>query len=194
MFLMNYILVVTIGTVYLIRDKNPDMTSKFYVGFVILMMINFTILIYIYYKKYNLIGLLQDITNARKYCLSKIEILFVVLTFLTIVVPSVYISYHISGYTLWALETKSNIYISFKTDGTVLPKRMIILIIVIYLNVTWTLLMATSFMISVLAVVLRGEFNHCIENLQDKINEMNETHYLVTCLLRQLRDFNKSDF
>ena len=50
MFLMNYILVVTIGTVYLIRDKNPDMTSKFYVGFVILMMINFTILIYIYYK------------------------------------------------------------------------------------------------------------------------------------------------
>ena len=114
---------------------------------------------------------MQDVTNARKYCLSKIEILFVILTLLTIVVPSVYISYSISRYTLWTLETKSNIYISFKTDGTVLPKRMIILIIVIYLNVTWTFLMATSFMISVLAVVLRGEFKKCIEDLQDKINK-----------------------
>ena len=163
MFLMNYVLVVTTGTVYLIRDKNPDMTSKFYIGFVILMMINFNILIYILH--------LDDVTNARKYNLSKKETLFVVLTFLIIIVPSIYISYSTSGYILWTLKTRSNFYISFKTDGTILPKTMIIVIIVIYVYVTWTFFLATSFIISVLAVVLRREFSKCIGDLQDNIKK-----------------------
>ena len=173
MILMNYVLVVTTGTVYLIRDKNPDLTSKFYIGFVILMMINFNILIYIYYKKYNFISLLDDVTNARKHSLSKREIVYVILTFLTIIVPSVYMSYSISGYTLWTLKTGSNVYISFKTGGTMLPKTMMIVVIVIYINVTWTLFMATSLVISVLAVVLRREFSKCIGDLQDKIKKTN---------------------
>ena len=173
MFLMNYVLIVTTGIVYLIRDKNPDWTSKFYIGFVILMMINFNILIYMYYKKYNFINLLDDVTNARKYNLSKREIVFVVMTFLIIIVPSIYISYRLSGYTLWTLKTRSNVYISFKTDGTMLPKTMIIVIIVIYINVTWTFIMATSFIINVLAVVLRREFSKCIGDLQDNIKKTN---------------------
>ena len=147
------------------------MTSKFYIGFVILMMINFNILIYIFYEKYNFISLLDDVTNARKYNLSKKEILFVVWTFLIIIVPSFYYSYTISGCTLWTLKTRSSVYISFKTDGTMLPKTMIIVIIVIYINVTWTFFMATSFTINVLAVVLRREFSKCIGDLQDNIKK-----------------------
>ena len=173
MFLINYVLVVTTGTVYLIRDKNSDMTSKFYIGFVILMMINFNILIYIYYKKYNFISLLDDVTNARKYSLSKKETLFVVLTFLIIIVPTIYISCSTSGCILWTLKTRSHFYISFKTDGTILPKTMIIVIILIYIYVTWTFFLATSFIISVLAVVLRREFSKCIGDLQDNIHKKN---------------------
>ena len=56
------------------QNNSEDIVGKFYIGFSIVAMMKFTALQYIYYKKYNLISLLEDITNARKYNLSEMEI------------------------------------------------------------------------------------------------------------------------
>ena len=174
MFLLNYILFVSIGTGYLITNDDGDFVlGKFYIGFVIVTMIKFTILMYIYSKKYNLIFLHEDITNTRKHNLSKTEVSFVIFTFLIVLASTIFVATSFSESVLGVFKDGYSYYFAFKTNGPVLQKAMSVLEILIYLIMTWISFLATGFMISVLAVVLRGEFNKCIEDLQDEINKTN---------------------
>ena len=80
MFLFNYSLILTLTIARLINIQNSilhrNYTLKMFVtGFAVVMMIKFTILIYIYFKRFNLGMLLQVITRKRRYSLSKKELL-----------------------------------------------------------------------------------------------------------------------
>ena len=173
MFILNYVLVVAIGTGYLIANNYEGRVTKFYSGFVIVIMIQFTFLNYIYYKKSNLISILEDITLTRQHKLSKKEILFVIFTFLSVVVSSGIIVTEMSKMAISIFTNGCTNFFAFKTDDHLQCKLMSVLVILIYRNYAWISFLATSFLISIIAVVLRGEFSKCIEDLQDKINETN---------------------
>ena len=72
MFLFNYglILTITVARFYNVKDYK-DTLAKFFTGFAVIMTIKFTILIYIYFKRYNFLCMLEDLTNLRKHSLSK---------------------------------------------------------------------------------------------------------------------------
>ena len=118
MFLFNYVLIVTIGIGYFMQSNYEDIFGKFYVGFSIVAMMKFTALLHVYYKKYNLMSLLEDITDARKYNLSGMEISFVVFTFLSVIVCTIFCITDVSKIVF------SGFHFAFKTSGPILPKLM----------------------------------------------------------------------
>ena len=173
MFLLNYGLVFIVGVGHLEIQKHYSSAYHiFYAGFVILIMIKFNLLAYNYYKKYNVMCLLDDIIHIRKHNLTKLEILFVTTTFIGILGLMSYIFHFIfSSIVLPVLQTGTSNPFAFEATGPVGAKIVVVFEYLIYSNITWISVLATSFLINVMAVVLGREFHKCTENLKEKINE-----------------------
>ena len=74
-------------------------------------------------------------------------------------------------YVLPVLRTGVRHYVfAFESSSPFMAKTTTILEILIFMDITWISVLATSFLVNVLSVVLRREFDKCIENLQEKIN------------------------
>ena len=102
MFLLNYGLVIIVGVAHLEIQKDYSSAYHiFYTGFVILLVIKFNLLAYNYYKKYNVMCLLDDIIQIRRHSLTKLENLFVTVTFIGILGLMTYIFFFLfSGIVL----------------------------------------------------------------------------------------------
>ena len=173
MFLFNYglILTITIARFYNVMDYENTL-PKFFTGFAVVMTIKFTILIYIYFRKFNFMCLFEDLIILRKHSLSKKEIFLVIITFTAIVVMSIYLIYYVSY--LWVppvLRTGHSFKFTFENNDPTQARATIILEFLIFITTTWVSILATGFFINVISVVLRREFDKCIENLQEKIEE-----------------------
>ena len=173
MFLLNYVLILVVGVGHLEIQKDYSSAYHiFYTGFVILIMIKFNLLAFNYYKKYNVMCLPDDIIHLRKHNLTKLEILFVTTTFIGILGLMTYIFHFIfSSIVLPVLQTGTSNPFAFEATDPVGAKIVVVFEYLIYSNITWISVLATSFLLNVMAVVLGREFHKCIENLKEKINE-----------------------
>ena len=176
MFFFNYgsVLAVTVARITNVKEYYHTI-NKFFTGFAVIMTIKFTILIHIFFKRYNFVCLLKDISNKRKHSLSKKELLFVWTIFIATVTMVICIVYHGSYvYVLPVLKTGYhyfNFAFKIKKNSLLIARTTVIFEYVIFMNSTWISIIATSVLVNVIAVVLRREFDKCIENLQEKINE-----------------------
>ena len=174
MFFFNYGLILAVAIARFINVQDYERTHvKFFTGFAVFMIIKFTALIYIYFKRYNFIHLLEDVTKIRKYRLSKIELMFVAMQLTTVITLVIYLVYFVfNQYVITVLTTGvRHFYFVFKYNGPLQARVTIILEFLIFTNNTWISILATSFIINMIAVVLRKEFDKCIKNLQEKSNE-----------------------
>ena len=173
MFVLNYILVFIVGVGHLEIQKDYSSTYHiFYAGFVILMIIKFNLLAYNYYKRYNVMCLLGDLMRLHKHSLTKLEILLLTVTFIEFLGLMTYIFFFLfSGVVLPVLRTGTSNPFAFKTTSPIGTKVVAVFEYIIFLNITWISILATSFLVNIIAVVLGREFHKCFENLQEKINE-----------------------
>ena len=174
MFLFNcgLILAVTVARFINVKDYNHT-TNKFYTGFAVFMVIKFASLFYIFFKRYNFICLLKDLSNIRKHRLSKKELLFVIAIFVTTVTMVIYSIFYTSYvFALPVLRTGViHFAFAFEINSPFMTRITVILEYVIFMNSAWISVIATSFLVNVITVVLRREFDECIENLHKKVNE-----------------------
>ena len=208
MFLFNYGLILFFTIARLCNIDDYEKTHvKFFTGFAVFMTIKFTALVFIYFKKINFMNLLGDITKIRKYSLSKIELIFVTIPFITIVAMTIYLIFYLSyQYVLPVIRTGNYIFIfAFDHKGTLIARVTIVLEFIIYMNITWISILATGFLINVISVVLRREFDKCIENIQEKIKktgilpsdifyETVERFQELRCLVEKVDDMFFIDF
>ena len=155
MFLFNYglILAVTIARFVTVKDYK-DTLVKFHSGFAVVMTVKFTILSYIYFKKFNFLCLLEDLTNLRKHSLSKKELLLIITTFTSIVAMVINTIYYLSYlFGLPLVRTGIKTFI-FEYNGPSLVRVTKILELLIYLNITRISILVTGFFINVISVVL----------------------------------------
>ena len=173
-FFFNYCLILAVTVARFFNVNNYKSTiPKFYTSFAVFMSIKFTILIFIYFKKFNFVHLLEDITKMRKHSLSKIELIFVTVPFIAIVTMTTYLIFLLSdNYVLPVLRTGIRRYVfAFEHSGPTEARIIRILEFLIFLNITWISIFATGYIINVISVVLRREFHKCIEILKEQIEE-----------------------
>ena len=174
MFFFNYGLILALTILRFISVEDYDETvAKFFTGFAFVMMIKFTNLLYMYFRRYNLGMLLQVITRTRRYSLLKKELFFVIIIFIAVVTMVIYVILYFSHrFVLPILTTGSSRFLfAFETKDPVASRVAVILEILIFMDVTWISVLATSFLLNVITVVLGREFDKCIENLQEKVND-----------------------
>ena len=173
MFLFNYGLILAVTIARFMNIKDHDTLNSFLTGFAVVMEIKFTILIYIYFKRFNFVMLLEDITRRRKYSLSKKELLFVITTFIAGVTMATYLILYVCyRFLLPVLRTGGSTFaFAFKLDNTATSGVKRILEFLFFMVSTWISILATAFLINVISIVLRREFDKCIENLREKIKE-----------------------
>ena len=136
MFLFNYglILTITIARFYSVKDYK-DTLAKFFTGFAIVMTIKFTILFYIYFKRYNFLCLLEDLTNLRKHGLSKKELLLIITTFTSIVAMVINTIYYLSYlFVLPVLRTGHSFKFTFNNDNPSQARTTIVLEFLFFAN------------------------------------------------------------
>ena len=173
MFLFNYGFILAVTIARFMNIKNHDTLNSFLTDFAVVMAIKFTTLIYIYLKKINFVRLLEDITRRRKYSLSKKELRFVIIIFMAVVTMATYlILYMCYRIVLAVLSTGGSTFaFAFKLDDPATSGVKRILELLFFMISTWISILATGFLINVISIVLRREFDKCIENLREKIKE-----------------------
>ena len=162
MFFFNYgvIMAVTIARFSNVKDYEYEKTHvKFFTGFAVFMTIKFTVLIFIYFKRYNVVNLLEDITKIRKCSLSKRELLFVTIQFTTVFTMVIYLMYFVfNQYVISVLRTGIRHFdFAFVHEGPLQARVTIVLEFLIFMNTAWISIMSTSFLVNMIASVLRKE-------------------------------------
>ena len=172
--IMIYLLVLSMGFGYFYYPKDYRNTAyKFMAAYVILMIVNFTLLMFKLYKNYNLFSLLEDIKKIRGNSLDRKELscVFIILTVILtmVIVMEHYLASHV-------LETFGNLElkwtpIAMHTNDPIMIRLFAILEGIIYMSVTNISVLLTSFLVIVIAVVFNKEFEKCIEELAAEIKE-----------------------
>ena len=93
-------------------------------------------------------------------------------TFTSIVAMVIYMIYYLSFlYILPVLRTGQSFKFTFNNDNPSQARATIVLEFLFFMVSTWVSILATGFVITVISIVLRREFDQCIENLQENIKE-----------------------
>ena len=138
---------------------------------------NFVLLLFKFYRKYNLYCLLEDIVEIRQICLSKIEtfqvfVLFIFcLTFIVVLLYTNCLMYLTKMPNFWTLITNDTEVV--KILGIIHP--------VIAVTVQWVSLSCSSLIISVICVILSAEFTQCNTDLMKEIDKENHLTYVTFC-------------
>ena len=150
-----------------------NFTAIFMLGFNIAITINHVLLIVMFYKKYNLINLLKDIISVRECKLSLGEIVYVVFVECTILAGITFVTQINFRSVLLVLEGKIT-WVSkiFKTNDPVLSKITMWIEFIIYPCAAWMSLIGTSFLVSVIAMVMTKEFKWINSYLEKDLNTM----------------------
>ena len=178
LYFLNFTLVAFVGLGYLISTKNYDNSTSIFLGVsVVFMMVKFSCLCFIFYKKHNLICLLEDITKIRKHCLNRKEILFIIITFILIMAQIAYMGSFFLEIVLDVFKNGSSFYgwtpYTIQTDNPVGIRILVIFEILVYMNITWSSALITSFIVVVGAIVMTHEFEKCNQELKDQIKKEN---------------------
>ena len=178
LYLLNFTLVVLVGIGYLITTKSYDNSTSIFLGVsVVFMMVKFSSLCFIFYKKNNLFCLLENIIKMRKNCLNRKELLLIIITFILIITQVGYMCSFFLEIVIDVFKNGSSLYgwgpYTVQTDNPVGIRILVIFEILVYMNITWSSALTTSFIVVVGAVVMTHEFEKCNQELQDKITKEN---------------------
>ena len=171
-FILNFLLILCIGTGFLFTtDFQSKISNKFLMLFHIFLIMELATLCYICYKKYNLFSLLQDIRKVRSQCLSKRELFFICVIFIAIITS-------IGGIFYFSMVIVHDIFKTGKSQQwqvSIIPidnynaVKILAFIELIVISISWSSVLITSFMVVVIVMVVRREFENCIEKLQKNI-------------------------
>ena len=178
LYFLNFTLVVFVGIGYLITTKSYDNSTSIFLGVsVVFMMAKFSSLCFIFYKKNNLFCLLEDIVKIRKHNLNKKELLSIIITFILIITQVGYMCSFFLEIVIDVFKNGLSLYewtpYTIQTDNPVGIRILVIFEILIYMNITWSSALITSFIVVVGATVMTHEFEKCNQELQDKIIKEN---------------------
>ena len=144
---------------------------QFTISFALMVFLLYTIKIYKVYKKYNIVPLVKDIKAIRKHSLDlceKIWIIFMICIMFSTIIKLIHNAYGIATEYL-----KSGKQISLmKTENRGLELLTILQMTLYYISV-WVLIYAYGFLIAIIAIVLKKEFNKCIQQLENNITKEN---------------------
>ena len=150
-----------------------NFTAIFMLGFNIAITINHVLLIVMFYKKYNLIHLLKDITSVRECKSSFGEIVYVVLVGCLKLAGITFVAQHNFKVFLFFLDEKNiPAPVIFKINNPILSKIMMWIEFIIYPCAAWMSLTGTSFLVSVIAMVMTKEFKRINSDLEKDLDTM----------------------
>ena len=167
----SYILALLSFIVDLININSNPLNMQFTISFALMVFLLYTIKIYKIYKKCNIVSLVKDIKAIRKHSLDmceKICICFMILIMFSTIIKLIHNAY---GIAMEYVKSGKQILI-VKSENTVL-RLLTILQMVIYYNSVWVLIYGYSFLIAMIAIVLKKEFNECIHQLENNITKEN---------------------
>ena len=134
--MLMYLLFISVGIGYFYNPKEYRYTAyKFMAVYVIAMFIQFTLLIFVLYKDYNLFFLLEDMGKVRRHSLERKELCFICLILTLILAMVTVIEFYLlhkaiesfkSGYTPYTIDT----------NDPILTRIFVILEDIIYFNAT----------------------------------------------------------
>ena len=163
---INYLIILVVVVWYLrvilINYQHVDFVLIFFAGFCTLLAGYSTFLLYIFYKKYNLFCLLQDTKNLQKGCMKKIHLVYVWMMFLLIVI-------NFSATICISLD--DIIVPSFTGSDPSLSGLVMLVELLLYSIVAYSLIVAPSFMVSVLSIVMATEFDRCSEDFENSLKK-----------------------
>ena len=186
-FFFSFILFITILCIILIITKDFQNVYGIFMSLLFFCyLIHYILLVYKFFKKYNLYRLFQDVKNARLNRLSNLETLKVFfLIFLCLLFLS-YLLYNSSTEIIHA--NKDNLWNILTTDP-VWSKILMILHLFISIILVYMSLVCLTFMTSVFAIVLAGEFDQCNRDLKDKITS--DKYLTHETFMRATKRFNE---
>ena len=191
---INYLIILVVVVWYLrailINYQHLDFVMIVFAGFCTLLVGYSTLLLYIFYKKYNLFCLLQDAKNLQKGCVKKKYLVYVWIMFLLI----------ISNLSATICISLDRIIVPAFTGSTPLLSGLVVLVqYLLYSIVTYSLIIAPSFMVSVLSIVMATEFDRCSEDFEnsmkkadklsvEEFSKMTDTFYNLTLMVDKVDD------
>ena len=176
-FIFNYLMILFVGMGYLVKlDNYSETLFTFMASFSILTMIKFSYLLYIFYKKYSIFGLLKDVRIATKRNLSTEELLYVTLVLLVIFALISFNCYFWISIVIDVFKTGRSDNWKPQTIQTDDPIGIRIIVIIeawFYLLKTWSSVLPTSFVVFITAIVFRKEYMNCVNKAKDIIIKNN---------------------
>ena len=172
MFILNFLLILCIGTGHLFTaDFQSRISNKLIAIFFIFMIMEFAILCYICYKKYNVFCLLEDIRKVRNQKLNKKD-LFIIGTICIAIITSVRSIFYASMSVIVNVFAtgKSLLWkpITIQTDNPT-GVKILCFIEMLVISTNASSMLITTFMVVVITCLLGREFEVCIEQLQHNI-------------------------
>ena len=171
-FVFLFTLIIGAGAMTTI-SLQMNFTAIFMLGFNMAITINHVLLIIMLYKKYNIINLLKDITSVRECKSSLGEIVCVVLVECLILAGITFVTQHNFKVFLFFLEEKIiPAPVIFKINNPILSKITMWIEFIIYPCAAWMSLIGTSYLVSVVAMVMTKEFKRINSDLEKDLNTM----------------------
>ena len=176
LFIFNFMLVSYVGITYFIITSDYSYTViKFLAGFVTFMVVKFSYLCFIFYKKYNIVSLCEVLIETRRNHLSKKGLIQIITTIIFLIGVIMYSSSYFIEISLEVLKngsvTEQYLPLTIQTSNPTALRVLVILEMVIYMNLTWSAPLITSFMTLILAIIMKEEFEKCKLILTDNISK-----------------------
>ena len=167
----SYILEVISFISDLINVYSNPLNMQFTIAFASMIFLFFTLKMCKLYKKYNVISLIKNIKDIRRHSLDMYEktwIIFMICIMFSAIIILMYGAYGIA--MEFVKLGKQIIIIKAESPGL---KLLAVLKMVIYGNSVWVLVYGYGFLIAIIAIVLKKEFNACIHQLENNITKEN---------------------
>ena len=189
---INYLIILVVVVWYLrailINYQHVDFVMIFFAGFCTLVVGYSIFLLFIFYKNYNLFCLLQDAKNLQKGCVRKIHLVYVWIMFLLIIINF--------SATICILLDRI-IVPAFTGSNPILNGLVMLVELLLYSIVTYSLIVATSFMVVVLSIMMANEFDRCSEDFDnfmkkadklsvEELSKMTDKFYDLTLLVDKM--------
>ena len=202
---INYLIICTVVVCFLrdiIQFNRYSLVS--YEVFGVLVAINYTLLLYILYKKHNLLGLMEDVKTLRRTSMQKLNLLHLWMMFFLIIITFASVIYilfaDITGHGLRIhppIDSTNSSFLS--ADGF-----LTLLEFMVYPVSAWASIIVPSFVLGVMASVIANEFNTCDSaleqsmvnantfSLEELIKMTDQFHELATMVKRVDAMFSKT--
>ena len=158
MFMMSYTLCFYSGISIFLRKPNlREIKVLFDTGFTVVIIILFSVWAFNCFKKFNFLHLIDQIKDTRIHSLS--------------VKDTIYLQFALCCAAAVLILLNFNFF--FWDHHKAKAEYFKIVLRVLYINVSWALIMNTSFSLCCVAVVLSREFKECVNNFQNNLAEEN---------------------